>query len=143
MIHTIYQAGPLFSQAERQWHLELTRKLEKSGHIVLWPGDFLSPEMIEEAGTHAARFIFDNCCTGIDEATLMVALLDGAQIDDGTAWEIGYAYAKGLPIYGIRTDSRTAGDTPHNHMNSMVEGALNGLAHTMDALVDMVNKNGK
>jgi len=27
----------------------------------------------------------------------MIALLDGSQVDDGTAWEIGYFYAKRSP----------------------------------------------
>lgn len=140
MIHTIYQAGPLFSQAERQWHQQLTLKLEKAGHIVLWPGDLISPELIAEAGEHAPRFIFDNCLAGIDESTILVALLDGSQVDDGTSWEIGYAYAKGMPIYGIRTDSRIAGDTHHNRMNSMIEGCLTGLAESMEQLVTMINE---
>ena len=131
MIHTIYQAGPLFSQAERQWHQQLTLKLEKAGHIVLWPGDLISPELIAEAGEHAPRFIFDNCLAGIDESTIMVALLDGSQVD---------AYAKGMPIYGIRTDSRIAGDTHHNRMNSMIEGCLTGLAESMEELVTMINE---
>ena len=34
----------------------------------------------------------------IDACDVVVALLDGAQVDDGTAWEIGYAYAKGKPV---------------------------------------------
>jgi len=43
----------------------------------------------------------------------VIALLDGSQVDDGTAWEIGYFYAKKSPeqkILGIRTDFRRAGE---------------------------------
>ena len=46
--------------------------------------------------------------------TFMIALLDGSQVDDGTAWEIGYFYAKESPeqkIIGIRTDFRRAGES--------------------------------
>lgn len=32
------------------------------------------------------------------------AVLDGVDVDSGTAWEIGYAYARGKPIIGLRTD---------------------------------------
>jgi nucleoside 2-deoxyribosyltransferase len=42
----------------------------------------------------------------------MVAILDGSQVDDGTAWEIGYAYARGLPVWGLRTDFRTVAHGP-------------------------------
>ncbi len=34
----------------------------------------------------------------------VVALLDGLHVGAGTAWEIGYAYAKGIPIIGLKTD---------------------------------------
>lgn len=138
MLHTIYQAGPLFSQAERQWHTKLTLKLEKAGHIVIWPGSLLPPEAIEEAGALAVQQIFSTCRSVIDNCNCVVALLDGPQVDDGTAWETGYAYAKGIPVYGIRTDSRVAGDTPFNRMNSMIEGCLSGLATSMDELVRML-----
>lgn len=140
MIHTIYQAGPYFTDAEIQWHQDLTAKLETLGHIVLWPGDFLYPILIEEAGEHAPRFIFDSCCAAIDESSILVAILDGTQVDDGTSWEIGYAYGKGIPAYGLRTDNRVAGDTRHSHMNSMIEGCLSGLAGTMDELLSMIAK---
>jgi nucleoside 2-deoxyribosyltransferase len=45
---------------------------------------------------------------------MLIALLDGSQVDDGTAWEIGYFYAKRLPeqkIIGIRTDFRRVGES--------------------------------
>ena len=44
----------------------------------------------------------------------MIALLDGPQVDDGTAWEIGYFYSKKSPeqkIIAIRTDFRRAGES--------------------------------
>ena len=44
----------------------------------------------------------------------MIALLDGSQVDDGTAREIGYFFAKKSPeqkIIGIRTDFRRAGES--------------------------------
>ena len=41
--------------------------------------------------------------------------------DSGTAWECGYAYAKGKPLVCYRTDFRITGDTegaPYNLMLS-------------------------
>lgn len=40
----------------------------------------------------------------------MVAVLDGVDVDSGTAAEIGYAYALGKRIYGLRTDFRQTGE---------------------------------
>ena len=42
------------------------------------------------------------------------ALPGGAQADDGTAWEIGHACAKGMPVTGLRTDLRF----PERSLNS-------------------------
>lgn len=34
--------------------------------------------------------IFSRCKSHLDDADMVIALLDGPQVDDGTAWEIGY-----------------------------------------------------
>ena len=39
----------------------------------------------------------------------MVAVLDGVDVDSDTVWEVGYAYARRLPVYGLWTDFRTLG----------------------------------
>jgi len=46
----------------------------------------------------------------IDSADLVIANLDpfrGGEPDSGTAFEVGYAIAKGKPVYGYLTDVRT------------------------------------
>jgi nucleoside 2-deoxyribosyltransferase len=51
----------------------------------------------------------------------VVACMDGPDPDSGTAWECGYAFAKGKPIVCYRTDFRITGDTegaPYNLMLS-------------------------
>ena len=40
----------------------------------------------------------------------VVAVLDGVDVDSGTASEIGFAYALGKRVFGLRTDFRLAGD---------------------------------
>lgn len=37
--------------------------------------------------------IFSKNVATIDETDMVVAVLDGVDVDSGTAWEIGYAYA--------------------------------------------------
>ena len=48
----------------------------------------------------------------------MIAVLDGPDADSGTSLEIGYAYATGKPIIGIRTDFRGSEDRGLNLMLS-------------------------
>jgi len=46
----------------------------------------------------------------IDECNFMIAYLDWKGISSGTAWEIGYAYAKKIPVIGLVEDIKTAKD---------------------------------
>jgi nucleoside 2-deoxyribosyltransferase len=141
-MQTIYQAGPLFTAAEKHWHKRLSLRLEQAGHAVVWPGDLLTDEEVAAAGDAAPDLIFTACRKAIDGCSCVVALLDGVQVDDGTAWEIGYAYARGLPVYGIRTDFRKAGDAQGSWVNSMIQGALSGFAHSEDELIRLLASSG-
>lgn len=57
----------------------------------------------------------------IDRSAGMLAMLDGTDVDSGTAAEIGYGSAKGLVVVGVRTDLRTAGDNEGAVVNLQVE----------------------
>lgn len=46
----------------------------------------------------------------IRSSELLVAWLDGQEIDSGTAVELGYAAGIGLPCFGLRSDLRQAGE---------------------------------
>ena len=138
MSFTIYQAGPLFSEAERDWYNKLTLQLEKAGHIVVCSGDLFPGDVIGKAGKNGPGLIFQTRCNAIDQCNCVVALLDGVQVDDGTAWEIGYAYAKGLPVCALRTDVRKSDETAYNRINSMIEGCLTGFADNIPTLLDML-----
>jgi nucleoside 2-deoxyribosyltransferase len=135
MKHVIYQAGPLFTVPERSFHQALSARLRDAGHEVIWPGDLLTDAQIESAGAGAPGVILETCLDVMDRCSCVVALLDGTQVDDGTAWEIGYACAKRMPVYGLRTDFRLAGDTPHSHVNSMIQASLTGFARGVDELL--------
>lgn len=119
----IYQAGPLFSDAERQWHEALKAKLVAAGHEPVWPGDLVRGEDVQRWGKDAVRRIMEVDRAALDSCQMVLALLDGAQVDDGTAWEIGYAYARGIPVIGIRTDFRQAGElTGQRHDRGQLPG---------------------
>jgi len=42
----------------------------------------------------------------MNESRCILAWLDGPDSDSGTSFEVGYAFAKGIPVIGIRTDFR-------------------------------------
>ena len=135
----IYQAGPLFTEAEILWHRAFTKKLTAAGYEVLWPGDFFSQKEIDAWGEDAPKHIMNRDRAAIDDCDVVVALLDGAQVDDGTAWEIGYAYAKGKPVVGIRTDFRNAGDTTHGRVNAMIEGSCVDIVKDAESVLELLS----
>jgi nucleoside 2-deoxyribosyltransferase len=93
----IYFAGPLFTAAERDWNAMLAAALRRAGHEVFLPQE-------KEPGQDAPG-IFATDVGGIDWAEAVVAIMDGADPDSGTSWEVGYAYQK-KPIVLVRTDMR-------------------------------------
>ena len=129
----IYQAGPLFSEAEREWHKALKARLLTAGHEVIWPGDLITQEEIAEWGDEAPARILQRDLEGVISCNAVVALLDGPQVDDGTAFEIGFAYAKGIPVFGV---------TPKGSLNAMIEGSLRGLARSRTELFAMLMTSG-
>lgn len=78
----------------------------ETGNTVIWPFELFDQAEIAKWGAGAPRLIMRDCRDALVACDLVVALLAGPQVDDGTAWEIGYAHAKGMPVIGIRTDFR-------------------------------------
>ena len=78
------------------------------------------------------RQIFDNDRRGVDECDVVVASLNGIITDDGTAWELGYAFAKGKFLIGLHTDWRRRFE--HEVVNLMLECSLDRLVHNLDDL---------
>jgi nucleoside 2-deoxyribosyltransferase len=69
---------------------------------------------------------------------MVIALLEGPQVDDGTAWEIGFFYRgkpKGAKIIGVRTDFRNAGAV----LNAMVEYSCNRIVRSSEALLEAIS----
>jgi nucleoside 2-deoxyribosyltransferase len=109
----IYLAGPLFTLAEQSFNVTLARFLEGAGFEVWLPQE-------HEPRSNTAKAIFEMDVAALDWADMVVACMDGPDPDSGTAWECGYAYAKGKPIVCYRTDFRISGDTPGAPYNLML-----------------------
>ncbi|MHA1647399.1 MAG: nucleoside 2-deoxyribosyltransferase [Promethearchaeota archaeon] len=57
----------------------------------------------------------------IANADIILAILDGVDVDSGTSAEIGYAFALHKPIWGYRGDFRLTGDNLGSKINLQVE----------------------
>jgi nucleoside 2-deoxyribosyltransferase len=133
---TVYLAAPLFTQAERDWNRRLAEGIAGLlGSSLILPQDFPIPEDADADGRH--RELFRLCVAGVDAADAVIAVLDGPDVDSGTAFEVGYAYARGKIIIGVRTDFRKSQDQGTNLMLARSCHALvqhPSLAHDLPAL---------
>ena len=86
----VYMAGPLFDEGERWWIETMDELVRSAGFRTFLPHRDNPPKTADNA-----RVIYDNDKNGIDECTLIVANLNGLTTDDGTAWELGYGFARG------------------------------------------------
>lgn len=72
----------------------------------------------------------------IRNADGVVAILDGVDVDSGTAAEVGYAYALGKRVYGLRTDFRLAGDNPGSIVNLQVQYFIEASGGSVETTVE-------
>jgi nucleoside 2-deoxyribosyltransferase len=126
----LYFAGPLFTAAERDWNVAFAAALRAAGHDIFLPQE-------QEPGKDAAG-IFSTDVGGIDWADGMLAIMDGADPDSGTCWEVGYAYGK-KPIVLVRTDIRRNEGSGGSGYNPMLTEAatvrIDAIAAPMDSIV--------
>jgi nucleoside 2-deoxyribosyltransferase len=131
----IYLAGPLgFSEAGRHFHTPvLVRFVRRLGFEVLDPWTLTPARTIARVARlpygsrRRAAWRRLNHRMGatnraaIDAADGVVAVLDGVDVDSGTAAEIGYAFARGKWIVGYRGDFRLSADNEGSTVNLQVE----------------------
>ena len=123
----VYVAGPLFDEGERWWIERVEVLVAEEGFITFLPHRDNPPK-----DEHNVRDIFENDKRGIDECDVVVASLNGIITDDGTAWELGYAYAKGKYIIGLHTDWRMR--FAHEVVNLMLECSIDRMVRSTDEL---------
>ncbi len=76
----------------------------------------------------------------IRSADVVIAVLDGPQVDDGTASEIGFAYGIGKRVYGYRGDLRKSGESCATVVNLQVQAFIIASGgHIFESLGDMLD----
>ena len=139
-----YIASPLgFSEAGRAYYAERYLPALREHVEPVDPWTLSSPEEFERARAEGRERelgldVGARNAGAIARAQLLIAHLDGQEVDAGTAAEIGYAAALGLPCLALRSDLRSSGE-PGMAVNLQVEAfvALSGgfLARSLDELV--------
>ncbi|MEM5797713.1 MAG: nucleoside 2-deoxyribosyltransferase [Candidatus Aenigmatarchaeota archaeon] len=111
MAKTIFVAGPLFSEGEIWFDKQIVALIEKLGFRALWSWRD-EKELIKKGELSGKDWTYKIYALNkefLDKSDIVVAVLDGSDVDSGTAWEIGYSIAKGKKVIGIKTDGRLHG----------------------------------
>ena len=98
----VYLAAPLFSDAERNFNTLVRDFLVANGYPVYLPQE--TGEGV--SGPERDRTIFESHLAALGRAPCVIAICDGTDTDSGTAWEIGYACAREIPVVALSTDRR-------------------------------------
>lgn len=149
----VYVASPLgFAHSTRPFLAELLTLLQRSDLTVFDPWSQGYERLISKASSAATRngrgripklqeanrFIANANEKAIRSADLVIAVLDGVDVDSGTASEVGFAYALGKRIVGLRTDFRQTGDNEAATVNLQVqywiEASGGSIVHNLDQL---------
>lgn len=152
----IYVASPLgFSESGREFMCSsIIPIFEKLGYEVLDPFKLAPVDTIKLINKlpygqeRKDKFKEINLVIGeinveaIKESSAIFAVLDGADVDSGTASEIGFAAALKKPILGYRSDFRLSADNEGSIVNLQVEYfiKLNGgkIITTIDSVEDEI-----
>lgn len=128
--YRVYLAAPLFSEAERVFNASVARLLRAHLFEVYLPQEAGDDSDTRDFCQQGRLFLSNK--TALKESDLIVAIIEGADADSGTAWEMGYAFAQGKPVIALRTDFRRVGH--HEHVNLMLEQSAQLVGSTEDLL---------
>lgn len=143
----IYFAGPLFSEAERNFNRELTNQLENDGFKVFLPQrdgvETNKPPYDKMSKNERRRTMFELDKEKIFSCDLFLFILDGRVPDEGACVELGMAYTdklihqKNRLIVGLQTDNRAA--FPTAKLNPMLALCFDQIFETRDDLITHLN----
>src|SRR3989338_10015260 len=99
----VYIAGKIRREIEKAFLEEIASLCEGLGFETFLPHRGVGLA----SGIDDVERIFEgDIKKGFEDVDLVVAVLDGLHVGAGTAWELGYAYAKGIPAIGIKRDEK-------------------------------------
>jgi len=154
--HTLYFAGPLFTQGERDWNANVVSELRFAGYEVLLPQEQAAVIVKSTGGLTVEERdnLFQKAVSSVQQTDAVIAILDGPDADSGTCFECGYAFSQNKPIIGVRTDLRFAGDDKDRATNLMLgqsardfvllglDALARGYKYSAGKIIDALNRIG-
>lgn len=120
----VYLASPFFKDEELLDMIKVLGGLRNKGLEVFAPFENQNKEL--NFGSEEWReATFKSDVEAIEESDVVVAIVGGNYMDSGTAWEIGYAYAKEKPVIIVNPHGETVNlmisDSLHAYLESLEE----------------------
>lgn len=97
-----YLAGPLCLNEEREFLEKIDSICKKHNIKTFLPHRDCG---LWKRGVSCKK-IASGDLAGFKNCNLVIASLNGFNVGAGTSWEMGYAYAKGIPVIAIKTDRK-------------------------------------
>lgn len=143
----VYFAGPLFSQAERNYNQRLCSRIEELGYDVFLPqrdgAEMDSPAYADMTPSERAQVIFDIDMEQIRDCEIFLFVLDGRVPDEGACFELGVAYQQSIQgqphkrILGLHTDMRAS--FIGSKLNAMVAEAFDRIVTSEKELITLLS----
>jgi len=129
----IYFGAPLFNEMEQMYNAHVVKQIrEKYGDKV----DIYLPQendsINDKSGFADSLAITQGDNDYLEEADLLIAMLDGVTPDSGLSAELGYFYSMNRPILGLYTDVRQG-----THGNQEKIEALDDLAESQFSYINL------
>ena len=133
----IYLAGPFFKEKERKFVEQLAVILRSNGDEVYVPMENKIENGENLPNNEWARKVFEQDIKAIDECDRVIAVYSSLYSDTGTAWECGYAYAKGKEVFiNICEEESDSNGTIKNIKSLMVINGSDNY-HGYDSFIQM------
>src|SRR5580704_12260232 len=101
----VYLAAPLFNDRERDFNASLAQAISLHAQVFLPQRDGLLYGDLVRSGvvdSVARRMVFDADIAALNACDVVVAILDGRTVDEGVAYELGFAAAQGKKCIGLK-----------------------------------------
>lgn len=121
----VYLASPFFNDKEIAVMASVRDVLRGKGLDVFVPNEHQNKHL-EFGSMEWRKATFNGDVAGIDNADVVVAILDGNYSDSGTCWECSYAYCNNIPLVVVNLEGKT--------INLMIAESLHAIIPSLEAL---------
>lgn len=126
----IYIAGPFFTDEERTFLKIVIESVKETfpNEKLFIPMEHFIPNGENLSNNEWAEAVFKMDVEALNKCDRVVAAYLGLRSDTGTAWEIGYAYAKGIPVDLVFSPEALGGEVsimPIQSSNCSIKTILN------------------